>query len=451
MTNPHLAAQYYRQWFPWKEFSSLASVPAVPGLSPELPISHREFSFKNGFRHHSFSTIDGESDSLKEFCCKTPPFRLDMGAVYSNPPKKAILRLPTMTPDSVELRFDIDITDYKTRRRCNTKKICDLCETHLKVGIRILDYLIRRWFGFRNLLWVFSGGRGVHCWVLDPHAAFLSNSQREEIVSLLLTYAKAHKKAQEFKQKQDNRITRELYHKFLSPTFEKMLKEGKIDLRESPFRERVERFSQTLLPGDQLSLQAFIKAAPRQDDWTLLKTTLGEAILSPLICGFIFPKIDIGVTRGINHLLRAPFSARDDNGNIVTPFDITQLDYFDFYAPLNIKDKESPGFRNKFNTALRVFQACLLCRDRRAQYFVCKTCYDERDGIEVIPRYAIIGDSLQIFKAHLREKHQQNQLPDLTASNVATLLQMQSSSTAWSTNLDFLSQLYTALFNKLQD
>lgn len=40
-------------------------------------------------------------------------------------------------------------------------------------------------FSFQNILWVFSGRRGVHCWVADKRARLLSPASRKAIVSYL--------------------------------------------------------------------------------------------------------------------------------------------------------------------------------------------------------------------------------------------------------------------------
>jgi DNA primase small subunit len=73
------------------------------------------------------------------------------------------------------------LTDYP-RNCCEGKAVCEQCFVLVKAAIRILDYSLRHEFGFCRIGFVFSGRRGVHCWVFDEAARMLSDAERNEVV-----------------------------------------------------------------------------------------------------------------------------------------------------------------------------------------------------------------------------------------------------------------------------
>ena len=85
-----------------------------------------------------------------------------------------------------ELVFDIDMTDYDSIRTCCTgADICRRCWTFITAAVRTLDHAIRDQFGFQNLLWVYSGRRGIHLWISYKEAMELTEEQRKAIVGWL--------------------------------------------------------------------------------------------------------------------------------------------------------------------------------------------------------------------------------------------------------------------------
>jgi len=126
-------------------FSLLREVPFV-GLD------------KNYIRYLTFSTPEDFQRKLEQIV----PFKIDIGPIYDIQPLKSNGAVPIAR----ELVFDIDLTDYP-RACCESKTVCEKCYEKIKCAIKILDYSLRKELGFKRVGFVFSGRRGVHCWVMD--------------------------------------------------------------------------------------------------------------------------------------------------------------------------------------------------------------------------------------------------------------------------------------------
>lgn len=113
------------------------------------------------------------------------PFKIDIGAVYNIPPdrhnaadKKAFV------PVQKEMVFDIDMNDYDDVRTCCTgANVCEKCWEYLKIAMVVLTDILNEDFDFENVLWVFSGRRGIHAWICDEGAREMNNEMRTAVVS----------------------------------------------------------------------------------------------------------------------------------------------------------------------------------------------------------------------------------------------------------------------------
>ena len=105
------------------------------------------------------------------------------------------MQIGTFLPVEKEYVIDIDISDYDNVRLCGCKdaKFCAKCWPLMKCGMKVLDYLLSTCFGFSQLLWIYSGRRGVHCWVSDATAKGMDNEARSAVTDFLHIYSGSDK------------------------------------------------------------------------------------------------------------------------------------------------------------------------------------------------------------------------------------------------------------------
>ena len=176
-------AQYYTRWFPLSFLDAL-----LTHAEPEaFPWTHREISFtfagESGEHEYSRNHWFNNATELKRELARRVPVKLDIGAVHS-----MCVRYRTTAgykPVLRELVFDIDVSDYDRQCCANPKTACAHCWRYAACAVEVLDHLLRARLGFRKLLWVFSGRRGVHCWVMDRKAAPLGRNSRSFVLAWL--------------------------------------------------------------------------------------------------------------------------------------------------------------------------------------------------------------------------------------------------------------------------
>ena len=182
--SPELLKVYYARLFPFDLlYSWLAYDPT--GKYPQL-FNRREFSFSISsragdeiyIRYQSFTTEQELADAVRKRC----PHKIDIGAIFSHPPKDKNA-VPKFSTVQRELVFDIDLTDYDDIRHCGCSgaAICKKCWTFMTMACKVMDQGLREDFGFSRIAWFYSGRRGVHAWICDESARMLSNEARSAV------------------------------------------------------------------------------------------------------------------------------------------------------------------------------------------------------------------------------------------------------------------------------
>jgi len=165
---------YYQNIFPFDLFIKWVT------LGNTIPLKQRYFTFSirpnDDVLNRDFPKkyIDFTSiDDFRSFILREVPYRIDMEAVRIIPAKKVIKETFGEAPIAKykSLVFDIDMDPFNW----------DI----IKMIGKKLDIIIRNIFGFQHLLYVFSGKKGIHCWVCDTHCLGTLDSRRLEIVEYI--------------------------------------------------------------------------------------------------------------------------------------------------------------------------------------------------------------------------------------------------------------------------
>lgn len=175
---------FYQRLFPWRPlFQWLNHSP-----QPSTDFAHREFAFTLPndayLRYQAFST----SDLLRKDVLRLLPSRFEIGPVYNTNPRdrKTLRKSTAFKPLAKELCFDIDLTDYDDIRTCCDKaNICNKCWQFITMAVKVVDIALRDDFGFKHIMWVYSGRRGAHAWVCDKKARDMDDLKRRAIAGYL--------------------------------------------------------------------------------------------------------------------------------------------------------------------------------------------------------------------------------------------------------------------------
>ncbi|KAM8794044.1 DNA primase small subunit [Eudromia elegans] len=338
---PELLPVFYRRLFPHGPYGRWLCY----GGGERSCFPRREFSFTLRddiyVRFQSF----GSPQELERELQKINPYKIDIGAVYSHRPSQhSALPLGAFQPREKELVLDIDMSDYDdVRTCCSSADICAKCWTLMTIAVRVLDRALVEDLGVKHRLWVYSGRRGVHCWVCDEAVRQWSPALRgaaAEYLSLVKGGPETTKKV----------TLTEPVHPFIRRSvavleryFSRYALEDQDILGSRESWEKV----LALVPEDHREpLRGdFARKKDSAQRWELLRTRMERTRRAPgagkgapcyadweIMLQFCFPRLDVNVSKGLGHLLKSPFSVHPKTGRISVPLDLQRLEQFDPFA-----------------------------------------------------------------------------------------------------------------------
>ncbi|VVT53411.1 uncharacterized protein SAPINGB_P003560 [Magnusiomyces paraingens] len=347
---PEMMLQFYQHFFPYRLFFQWLN----QGLTPSTSFRHREIAFTLSndayLRYQSFPT----AEAFRREVLRLNPARFEVGPVYSADPKdRKLLDKSQFRPLRKELVFDIDLTDYDDVRTCCTgKDICSKCWRFVTAAIKIMDSSLRSDFGFQHILWVYSGRRGAHAWVCDKRAMAMDDSRRSAVAGYLQLRRKGDASS-------DGLLKRPLHPQLMAAlgVLQQTFKQD-ILVDQDPWGSRPGG-SETLLKrlrcGAALETELrsmWAKESKDEDDektsvdrWDDIDVAIqhmDKGSVNPrrvrdakvdLILETMYPRLDVEVSRHLNHLLKSPFCVHPATGRVCVPIDIEHVDEFD---PLHV-------------------------------------------------------------------------------------------------------------------
>lgn len=315
-----LIEKYYQKCFPYKLIVDFFT------FCGREKLCQRNFVFNYGEQTYIYNlSFENEEQFKIETVARVPAQILVSAQMDEN---INIFKMPNCK--TRELIFDLDLTDYSdVRLCCNTeKKCCFLCWKYIKIIMEIVDSELRDVYHFKHILWVFSGRRGVHCYILDKNA----HEQRDNIISeLTLT------------QKVDNSVQLKDNIDFSSKYVNKSLKVFKKHFTEICITDQNLFASEKginilIASGHNADVQkiladSLLKYKTNTQTSKFILQKYKEILLKqgkqvyPMCKIFLMliifsPRFDIQVTINKTHLLKCPFSLHSKSNSIAMPIDI---------------------------------------------------------------------------------------------------------------------------------
>jgi len=371
--------EYFGKFFPLNAVMSL--------LGENIVNRQFSFAFKNnrGIFWDTYQVFTDIKD-LKQFLVERKPIRMDVGGIGELPPhlwrqkqrlrRQAPLERQYRPIVQKELVIDVDLKDV-TLRTCQcvhvtdqnvcsncklpfrnftqfnekgvceckwenfSNKLCQSCWNFAQLYVVILDYCLRNLWGFRNFEFVFSGGKGFHCWILDQQAKKFTMSERKEFVDSFQPWSNpAVRTILKDERHFIDPVFGADFQSFILPLFmEKIVTSGVFDITHIATKTLIfnlypiDESNERLTTAFMMCIEECLQKQTATEVWsTLMSFTFKEyevfeatLIQRKLVYSYVFPVIDENITVKSEHLIKIPFSLHPNTGFISVPLSAAEF------------------------------------------------------------------------------------------------------------------------------
>ncbi|NWU19000.1 PRI1 primase, partial [Dyaphorophyia castanea] len=200
--------------------------------------------------------------------------------------------------------------------------------------------------GVRHRLWVYSGRRGVHCWVCDDAVRKWSPALRAaavEYLSLVKVGARGARNPLFIRGHVEGGFVGAwappdpVEGGFVGAWAPDPAEGGIMGVwaPPDPLEAQLREPLQAEFPKKKDSLQRWELLRGRAERARAGGRGAAQAPSYPdweVMLQFCFPRLDINVSKGLGHLLKSPFSVHPKTGRVSVPLDLQRLDQFDPFA-----------------------------------------------------------------------------------------------------------------------
>lgn len=204
--------------------------------------------------------------------------------------------------------------------------------------LKILRFNLTEDFSFEHILWVFSGRRGIHCWVCDKIARQMNPKNRNAVAEYLNVLSGTGATKVIIGERMHHSVKRA--NRIIQSYFDDIILNEQNVFGSSDGRKKLLE----MLPDENMRNEIAPKVMATEENnskavWELVKRFIQnnrgqnarrtKFLVEEIQLSMLYPRLDIAVSKAANHLLKSPFCVHPKTGKVCVPFNPSAVSKFD--------------------------------------------------------------------------------------------------------------------------